>query len=124
SCGALKEFHSSLLCHPRPAPFLSPRLPPQPESHHINLDRYKYGHAPREEKAIDDYLAWISIVEFDNDAARAYGRIRAQLQQRGLLVGDMNILIGAIALSNRQSIVTRNPAHFRNMPGLTVLTYG
>ena len=77
-----------------------------------------------ERKAILDYLTWIGIFEFDDRAAREFGRLRAGLQRRGRLVGDLDILIGAIALANGHAVVTRNPAHFANLPGLTVISYG
>ena len=77
-----------------------------------------------EHKAIAGYLTWIGILEFDNLAAREYGRLRADLQRRGRLVGDLDILIGAMARANGQILVTRNPAHFTSMPGLTVIHYG
>jgi tRNA(fMet)-specific endonuclease VapC len=77
-----------------------------------------------EHKAIQDYLTWIGVIEFDDRAARQFGRLRSDLQKRGRLVGDMDILIGAIALANGHSVVTRNVAHFAEMPGLTVISYG
>jgi tRNA(fMet)-specific endonuclease VapC len=77
-----------------------------------------------EYKAILDYLTWIGILEFDDRGAREFGRLRADLQRRGLLVGELDILIGAIARANGQVLVTRNPAHFINMPGLIVIRYG
>ena len=78
----------------------------------------------KEQKALDDYLAWIALLELDDAAAKRFGRIRAELQKSGRLVGDMDILIGAIALANGHAVVTRNAAHFANMPGLTVISYG
>jgi tRNA(fMet)-specific endonuclease VapC len=77
-----------------------------------------------ERKAIAGYLTWIGVLEFDDVAAREYGRLRADLQRRGRLVGDLDILIGAVARANGQMLVTRNPAHFAHMPGLTVIHYG
>ena len=78
----------------------------------------------KEQAALDEYLAWIGVVELDDAAARHFGRIRAYLQKRGRLVGDMDILIGAIALANGHAVVTRNQGHYSNMPGLTVIGYG
>jgi tRNA(fMet)-specific endonuclease VapC len=79
---------------------------------------------PAEAAAVRAALVDTQILEFDNAAAQKFGVIRAHLQRRGLLVGDMDILIAAIALTNGHSIVTRNPNHFRNIPGLTIITYG
>jgi tRNA(fMet)-specific endonuclease VapC len=79
---------------------------------------------PNEQKAVNDYLARIGVLELDDQAARRFAVIRADLQKRGRLAGDMDTLIGAIALANGHAIVTRNSAHFANMPGLTVIGYG
>jgi predicted nucleic acid-binding protein len=40
------------------------------------------------------------------------------------IAGDMDTLIAAIALSYSEPVLTRNPAHFSNMPGVKVLSYG
>jgi len=81
-------------------------------------------HPAEERKALVDYLTWISVIEFDDAAARQFARVRAMLQRSGKLVGDMDMLIGGVALANGHSVVTRNVEHFAAMPGLTVIGYG
>lgn len=46
--------------------------------------------------------------------------IYADLHQRGLLIGDADILIAASALSRGLTLVTNNEAHFRRIQGLSV----
>ena len=75
-------------------------------------------------EAIKDYLTWIAVLELDDNAARRFAGIRADLQRRGRLVGDLDILIGGIALAHGQIVVTRNARHFKEMPGVTVIGYG
>ena len=77
-----------------------------------------------EQEAIDDYLTWTVVLELDDASARYFGRIRADLQKRGRLVGDLDILIAAIALAHNHPVITRNPAHFSSMPGVRVVSYG
>jgi tRNA(fMet)-specific endonuclease VapC len=77
-----------------------------------------------EQSALHDFLTWVGVLELDNAAARQFGRVRAELQRRGRLVGDMDILIAAIALANGHAIVTRNKAHFTDVPGLAIISYG
>ena len=62
----------------------------------------------------------LSILPFDAPAARRYGEIRAQLEQRGTLVGDADLRIAAIALAHGLTVVTGNVRHFQRIPGLTV----
>jgi len=77
-----------------------------------------------EYQAIRGYLAWVGILELDDRASRAFGSLRADLQKRGRLSGDMDMLIAAMALANGETVVTRNAAHFRDMPGVKVVGYG
>ena len=86
----------------------------------IELSRDPVG----EELAIQAALTGLQILEFDDPAAQHFARIRANLQKRGLLVGDMDMLIAAIALTNNEPLVTRNPSHFTNIPGLQIIQYG
>ena len=80
---------------------------------------------PLEERAaIANYLAWVAVLELDDAAARQFGRIRAELQRRGKLIGDLDLLIAGVALANGEAVVTRNHDHFSSVPGLKVIDYG
>ncbi|WP_425614898.1 type II toxin-antitoxin system VapC family toxin [Anatilimnocola sp. NA78] len=57
---------------------------------------------------------------FDDRAAEEYGRILAQLASQGNLIGPNDLLIAAIALANRMTLVTNNTAEFTRVAGLTV----
>jgi predicted nucleic acid-binding protein len=35
----------------------------------------------------------------------------------------MDVLIAAVAMANGQELITRNPRHFADIPGLVVATY-
>lgn len=69
---------------------------------------------------IDELLAVFQILEFDNSASRAYGRINASLRRTGRPAEDMDALIASVALCNGQPLVTRNPRHFQDIPELVV----
>ncbi|HPU32547.1 MAG TPA: type II toxin-antitoxin system VapC family toxin [Phycisphaerae bacterium] len=74
----------------------------------------------RKVKAVLDDL---TILDFDQLTGKLFGRFKAHLLNIGRPVSDMDILIAAVAQANGHSLVTRNPADFQNIPGLTVLTY-
>jgi tRNA(fMet)-specific endonuclease VapC len=59
-------------------------------------------------------------IPFDDQAAEAYGMIRADLQRRGLPIGSNDYLIAAIALANDLTLVTHNTREFTRVPGLRV----
>jgi predicted nucleic acid-binding protein len=76
-----------------------------------------------EESAVADMLRGLEILPFDEAAARMFGRVTAYLLVRGRSAGDMDALIGSVALVNGHTLVTGNPRHFEDMPGLAVYRY-
>lgn len=60
---------------------------------------------------------WTEIVAFDEQAAHAYGNIRASLEKAGTPIGSMDMLIAAHAVSLEVPLVTNHnwpclePAH-------------
>lgn len=47
-----------------------------------------------------------------------YARLRSQLQDKGLIIGDMDIFIGATAISKSLTMVTGNVSHFERLEGI------
>lgn len=70
--------------------------------------------------ALAEFVAPLPIVPFDDSAASAYGRLRADLQRTGRPIGPMDMLIAAHALSLNVALVTNNTREFRRVPGLRV----
>ena len=69
---------------------------------------------------LTDFLMPFDVIPYDEDAANVYGRIRVQLQRQGQLIGPMDLLIAAHALSRDLILVTNNDREFRRVAGLTV----
>lgn len=69
---------------------------------------------------IDAFTANIVVVPFDEVAALEFGRIGADLEARGLPIGELDILIAAHALSSKAVLVTNNARHFERVRGLRV----
>ncbi len=57
---------------------------------------------------------------FDGHAAEEYGRLRAHLAGLGMQIGPNDLMIAAIALANRLTLVTHNTAEFSRVPSLAV----
>ena len=60
------------------------------------------------------------MIDFDCGAAFAYGRIRQHLQAGGQLIGALDMLIAAQAVSLNVALVTNNIGEFERVPELVV----
>src|SRR5688572_24699468 len=67
---------------------------------------------------LDVLVAEIPCLEFDLEAAAAYGRLRARLEAKGTPIGPNDMLIAAQALSRSLVVVTENVREFRRVRGL------
>ena len=61
-----------------------------------------------------------TIIEFDSEDAREAGELRAWLTLRGTPIGPYDVLIGGQARARNLTLVTRNTAEFRRVPGLKI----
>ncbi len=77
----------------------------------------------REKQMVRDFLSSLIVLPLDSETAWAAGRLSASLILSGGQIGQMDTLIGAIARSHDESIVTRNKMHFGRIPGLVVQEY-
>jgi len=74
-------------------------------------------------KRVKEFLSRMELLEFSTQACERFGRIRGELESRGSVVGDFDIMIAAIALTHNQQLLTRDLEHFQKIPGLTVETW-
>ncbi len=70
--------------------------------------------------AIDKFLLGVEVSPFDEAAATRFGVIAAELARRGTLIGQMDTLIAAHALSIDATLVTNNKRHFSKVEGLNL----
>jgi tRNA(fMet)-specific endonuclease VapC len=70
--------------------------------------------------AIDNFLSGIEIVPFNTQAAKIAGKIKADLEKKGQIIGNNDILIIATALANHGIIITNNVREFSRIASLTV----
>ena len=59
-------------------------------------------------------------IPFDDSAAEAYARIRADLAAAGKSIGPNDLMIAAIALANQMTLVTHNSSEFSRVQGLMI----
>lgn len=69
---------------------------------------------------IDSFFANIAVLPFDAAAAFEFGRIGADLAERGSPIGDFDVLIAAHAVAASAVLITNNERHFARVRGLRV----
>lgn len=75
------------------------------------------------QEALEQFLLPLAILDFDHEAARSYGKIRALLENRGKVIGALDMLIAGHALSLDLPLATNNIREFSRIPGLKVLNW-
>ncbi len=67
---------------------------------------------------INQFAVRFVSLSFDDEAAEAYGRIRARLERIGALIGPNDLMLAAIGISNVATIVTHNTRELSRVEGL------
>lgn len=78
----------------------------------------------RENQAsLQQWLAAIQVAQMDDEVARRYGQLRADLDSIGLPIGPNDLWIAAHALALEAPLITNNLAEFERVPGLVSETW-
>jgi tRNA(fMet)-specific endonuclease VapC len=74
----------------------------------------------RNRSALIRFLTPLEILPFTSGAAETYGQIKAHLRSLGMMIGELDCLIAAQALSLKLPLVTNNASEFQRIPKLTL----
>jgi tRNA(fMet)-specific endonuclease VapC len=84
------------------------------------FELYKGAHKSKDSKTelakVEILLDAFFLLALDRDSAKAAGA----LHDKSNPIGESDLLIGSIALANKQTLITRNIKHFERVPGLKV----
>jgi tRNA(fMet)-specific endonuclease VapC len=83
----------------------------------------KSQHQEKNQTALDEFVLPLEIANFNREAARIYGRVRAALEKKGTPIGSLDMIIGAHALSLGVTLATNNRREFSRIKGLTVIDW-
>ena len=91
----------------------------------ITMAELEYGasrsrYPDRNRLALLEFLFPFAFLDFDQQAATCCGRIRHDLELRGLPIGPMDLLLAAQARSRDLILVTNNESEFKRIEGLRV----
>lgn len=70
--------------------------------------------------SVEEFVATFLSWPFDDLAAATYSQIRYDLTRKGTPIGPNDLMIGSIARSRDQILVTHNRSEFSRISGLTL----
>jgi tRNA(fMet)-specific endonuclease VapC len=74
----------------------------------------------QDELALNAFLGYVQVLDFPDEAASHYARIRADLKKRGTMIGANDLLIAAHARSQGLTLVTNNAREFGRVAHLVL----
>jgi len=73
-----------------------------------------------DERDLNDFLRGTTVLGIDEDICKTFGRERGRLRAAGLMIGDFDLLIAAMALQYDLTLLTNNRRHFERIDGLRI----
>ncbi len=70
--------------------------------------------------ALKEFLQPLIVLDFTQYDAESYGKIRVDLEKRGLPIGAMDLLIASQAVSRDLTLVTNNESEFKRIKNLKI----
>ncbi len=74
----------------------------------------------QDEVALNAFLAYVEVLDFPDEAASHYAKIRADLKTRGTMIGANDLFIAAHARSLGLTLVTNNTQEFGRIQKLAI----
>ena len=72
---------------------------------------------------LQELMSRVNLVLFNREAALAAAKIRAELEQQGTPIGQMDVLIAGTAIALQATLVTHNIKEFSRVSGLTIVDW-
>jgi len=66
------------------------------------------------------FLSALSVLDFDAEASKSYGFVRAELEKKGTPIGPLDTMIASHALAAKCVLVTNNISEFSRIEELSV----
>ena len=81
---------------------------------------YASDNPPKELQKIERLASTLEIFVLTEEASRRYGELLNSKPIKAQPIGDFDLIIAAIVMTNSEALITRNPTHFTRVPGLSV----
>jgi len=89
----------------------------------LHLNRTKKYSSQEEKDKVMKLINSLLVLNLDKGSAILAGEIEAELENKGTIIDIEDIMIGAIAKHNNETLITRNKKHFEKIPGLKIESY-
>jgi tRNA(fMet)-specific endonuclease VapC len=93
----------------------------------ITLAELRFGAERRKsaklDRAIAVFVGNVAVMPFDAECALTFGRIAADLAEKGAPIGEFDVLIAAHAMTLDVTLVTANVKHFKRVRGLSTANW-
>jgi len=73
---------------------------------------------PEDTERVRELISRLRLLEYDHEAAKEAGNIRAALHKQDRPIGALDSLIVGIVKSHGETLVTRNQRHYARIPDL------
>ncbi|MDR0444819.1 MAG: type II toxin-antitoxin system VapC family toxin [Puniceicoccales bacterium] len=71
-------------------------------------------------KAVESFMERLNVMYFTESASCEYAKIWSELQKRGDILDDRNMLIAACCMAENATLVTHNMKHFSSIKRLNL----
>ena len=94
----------------------------------ITLSELQYGvskskHKNQNSERLEEFLAPFEILPYDQKASTIYGTIRSELEKQGQIIGPLDLLIAAHAISKGLTLITNNEKEFNRIKFLKIANW-
>jgi tRNA(fMet)-specific endonuclease VapC len=77
----------------------------------------------KKERSLLNLIDTFRVLPLDKNSALQASKIGKKLARDGKMVHPMDLMIGATALGNKMTLVTRNVKHFSRIKGLEIISW-
>jgi len=70
--------------------------------------------------ALLKFISLFFVLPFDDEDAVSYGKLKAKLKRKGEMIGPIDMLLAAQALSKELILITNNVGEFSRIDGLKI----
>ena len=87
------------------------------------LKGYRWNKNKNKENIFKQFLQKINVFSIDNEIIELAADIYADLRKDGKTVSDADILIAAIVIMNRGTLISNNTKHYENIKSLHLINW-